>query len=313
MPREARISLPGEIHHVMSRGIGTLLLFRDDWDRECFLTKVEQVISESDCECYGFALMGNHYHLILRPNSVSISNIMQRINGSYARNYNIKYGRNGYVFGDRFKSTVAQEYWYIRELIRYVHLNPIRANICSDINELAEYPWTGHASLMGSKKRSLVSVHNVLEKFGDRLSIAREHYLDWVRSAKNITVNDWYTEIRPFHPENPEEEKLFHEKRVKGSIDFVRKTINHAKKSEIVLKDIINRPELPDLLKSICMKKQIPPEIIMKKGRQCVISEARAKFCKDAIEKYGYSVIKTAEFLMVNASTVSRLMKKRLV
>ncbi|KMQ52275.1 hypothetical protein CHISP_0956 [Chitinispirillum alkaliphilum] len=298
----------------MSRGLPELLLFRDNNDKKFLLTKIGEVITQSDCECYGFALMGTHYHLILRPKTVSLSLIMQRINTSYATYYNYKYRRSGHVFGERFKSTVAQEYWYIRELIRYVNLNPVRGKICSDLDELVRYPWASHATVMGHSKHSWVSTHNILSRFGDDITAARECYLDWMSSGRGVKKNDWYAKKPAFMPVSEEEEKLFTDTRVKGSADFIRKALEYARKSkEILLKDITNRPELPDLLKSICLKKQIPPEMIMKRGRKCAVSQVRAEFCRKAIHLYGYTAVKTAEFLMINASSALRLSRKATV
>lgn len=111
----------------MSRGIDGMVLFRDDEGREKMCSLFGKVFTEGTCQCYAWVLMDNHYHLVIRPLNQTLQRLMRRINRSYAKYYNRKYNRRGYVFQDRFKSVSTQEYWYLRELICYVHLNPLRA------------------------------------------------------------------------------------------------------------------------------------------------------------------------------------------
>ncbi|KMQ50800.1 transposase [Chitinispirillum alkaliphilum] len=312
MPREPRISLPGHIHHVMSHAVEGIDFFRDEGDMEYLLNKMGKVLKESDCECYGFALMGNHFHFILRPNSISLSNIMQRVNGSFATYYNRKYQRKGYVYRERFKSVLAQEYYYIRELIRYVHLNPLRANVCTSFPELAHYAWSGHACVMGHQKRDWVSVENILAKFSNEFQQARELYLEWMVKGNGVNADIWNSRGL-FAPANEEDVKLFNDKRVKGDAEYVRSALEHVKKTkDVLIKNIMNRPELPDLLNIFCKRIKIPPETIFKTGQKgkCGITYARSDFCKQAVYKYGYTLAKTADFLGINASSVLRLLRR---
>ena len=109
--------------------------------------------------------MSNHYHLLLRTNEEPLGIFMRKLNGTYAQYFRRKYKKNGYVFQDRDKSIVTQDQWYFEQLIGYVHLNPIRAKMCTNLNEFDIYPWTGHSVLVGKQKTRFQDTKSVLRQF----------------------------------------------------------------------------------------------------------------------------------------------------
>ena len=145
MPRKARLFFPGAIVHIMARGIDSCNIFIDDEDRTFFLALLESGLRKTGYRLYAWALMPNHYHLVVRTSDVPLEELMRGLNASFARYYAKKYCRNGYLFQDRYKSLVAQDQGYAEELVRYVHLNPVRAGVCKTLARLSSYPWSGHA------------------------------------------------------------------------------------------------------------------------------------------------------------------------
>jgi len=119
--------------------------------------------------------MSNHVHLLIKTNDVKLGKIMQRVLTGYALYFNRKYNRSGYVFQGRFKSTVCDEENYLLELVRYIHLNPLRANMVKNLKELACYPWSGHRVLLGKKKLAIQDKQEILARFG-----SRKEYLDFI-------------------------------------------------------------------------------------------------------------------------------------
>lgn len=128
-------------YHVMLRGNERKKIFRDSQDRLKFISILEKKQSETDLSFYAYCLMDNHIHLILRENNNEISLIMKGIATSYAMYFNIKYGRVGHVFQDRFKSEAVEDERYLMAVIRYVHFNPIKACM---VERPENYRWSSY-------------------------------------------------------------------------------------------------------------------------------------------------------------------------
>jgi putative transposase len=114
--------------------------------------RLGEILQETKTVCYAWALIPNHFHLLLRTAAVPISTVMRRLLTGYALWYNRRHRRHGHLFQNRFKSILCQEDVYFFELVRYIHLNPIRAGLVDDIDELGGYRYSGHSVLMGKVK-----------------------------------------------------------------------------------------------------------------------------------------------------------------
>ena len=120
----------------MARGIEGSKVFRSDTDRDNFLERLAKILQDTNTICYAWALIPNHFHLLFRTGSVPISTVMRRLLTGYALWYNRRHRRHGHLFQNRFKSILCQEDSYLLELVRYIHLNPIRAGLVKDVDEL---------------------------------------------------------------------------------------------------------------------------------------------------------------------------------
>ncbi len=176
MPRAARIDAPGALQHIICRGIERRSIFRDGDDRKDFITRLNRVVSESRTPCYAWALMTNHFHLLLRSGEVPISTVMRRLLTGYAIGFNRRHKRSGRLFQNRYKSVLCQEERYFLELVRYIHLNPIRAGLVSDLDDLDTYPCCGHGALMGRVVAPFQNTTAVLSQFSPKTTAAREQY-----------------------------------------------------------------------------------------------------------------------------------------
>ncbi|MFH1077415.1 MAG: transposase [Pseudomonadota bacterium] len=182
MPRVARIDTPGLLHHVIIRGIERRKIFSDNSDCENFINRLSVLLPETKTECYAWAFMPNHAHFLLRSGPQGIALLMRRLLTGYAVTYNKRHRRHGQLFQNRYKSIVCQEDGYLLELVRYIHLNPLRAKIVTDLWELDKYAYSGHSALMG-KKREWQEVEYVLGYFGKRLGDARKKYRSYVEKG----------------------------------------------------------------------------------------------------------------------------------
>jgi putative transposase len=109
MPRKARIDAPGALHHIICRGIEQRKIFDDDADRDNFLQRLAMILKETSTPCYAWALIPNHFHLLLRTGKVPISTVMRRLLTGYAVSFNRRHRRYGHLFQNRFKSILCQE------------------------------------------------------------------------------------------------------------------------------------------------------------------------------------------------------------
>jgi REP element-mobilizing transposase RayT len=156
MPRQPRLDAPGVLQHVMARGIERRKIFWDDKDRTFFLERLAVILEETQTQCYAWALIPNHFHLLLRTGLTPLSTVMRRLMTGYAVTFNIRHRRSGHLFQNRYKSVICEEDPYLLELIRYIHLNPLRAKLVEDLKALDKYPWSGHSAILGSRKNPLI-------------------------------------------------------------------------------------------------------------------------------------------------------------
>jgi REP element-mobilizing transposase RayT len=146
MPRRARIDAPGALQHIIGRGIQRCRIYRDDSDRQDFLSRLGQILRETRTTCYAWALMPNHFHLLLRTGDVPISTVTKRLLTGYAVRFNRRHRRWGHLFQNRYKSILCQEDAYLLGLVRYIHLNPLRAKLVLSMGDLDRYEFAGMGS-----------------------------------------------------------------------------------------------------------------------------------------------------------------------
>jgi REP element-mobilizing transposase RayT len=165
MPRQARLDAPGVLQHVMARGIERGRIFSDEKDYRFFVKRLGDLIGATDIHCYAWVLIPNHFHLLLRTGPTSLSTLMRRLMTSYAVYYNRRHQRLGHLFQNRYKSLICEEDPYFLELVRYIHLNPLRSGLVKNLEGLERYPWCGYGVLMGRHKNSWQQIDEVLGQF----------------------------------------------------------------------------------------------------------------------------------------------------
>lgn len=191
MPRKARLFVAGAVYHVMSRCLDHCRLFSDDEDRAYFVSLLDIYLQRTNTRCYAWVLMRNHYHLLIRCSDHELWELMKPLNMRYAQYHQKKTHRRGALFMDRYKSIVTQDQNYVQELVRYVHLNPIRAGICANMEELKSYAWSGHGALIGKQHRRFQDTTAVLRRFGHNKKSARLEYCRYLdKGLKESATED---------------------------------------------------------------------------------------------------------------------------
>lgn len=237
MPRQARIDAPGALHHIILRGIERTAIFSDDRDRKNFLKRLSGLLTETQTPCYAWALMSNHVHLLLRTGKVGIASIMRRLLTGYAVSFNKRHRRHGHLFQNRYKSILCEENRYLRQLVIYIHLNPLRAGAVEGVASLKEYPFTGHSALMGRVDRPWQDTEDVLAVFGRSISEARRnlqrHVVKWSHKGRCpeltggglIRSAGGWSAVKEAYREGI---RLASDERLLGSSEFVESTLKAA-------------------------------------------------------------------------------------
>jgi len=164
----------------MIRGIERKYIFRDSRDRDNFVERLGSIVKETNTSCFAWALLSNHVHILLRSGSYPVSTVMGRLLTGYAVSFNRRHKRHGQLFQNRYKSILCQEDPYLLELVRYIHLNPLRANIVDNYSGLGSYKYCGHSYILGSNRNDWQDVEYVLGYFGKKRKIAQRRYMEHV-------------------------------------------------------------------------------------------------------------------------------------
>ena len=218
MPRQARLDAPGALQHVMARGIERRKIFLDDKDRTSFLERLALILEETQTQCYAWALIPNHFHILLRIGTTPLSTVMRRLMTGYAVTFNIRHRRSGHLFQNRYKSVVCEEDTYLLELTRYIHLNPLRAKLVEDLKSLDKYQWAGHSAILGRRKNPLIPA---LEKEVPSAEGGLSFSLSSGKGKKQNPVNP----VKPV-----KKEKSLAEKTVEDVLQFFGKSLKEARR-----------------------------------------------------------------------------------
>lgn len=181
MARQLRIEFSGAFYHITSRGNLRERIFYDDKDRERFQDILKRTKERYGYLLHAYALMDNHYHLLIETPKTNISQIMQNINTSYTVYINKKYQRNGHLFQGRFKGIIVNKDEYLLTLSRYIHLNPVRAKI---VENPEDYRWTSYRAYIDkSIKGSLVCTSDTLSYFSKTRGNQADQYKAFVKAG----------------------------------------------------------------------------------------------------------------------------------
>jgi REP element-mobilizing transposase RayT len=302
MPRGARIDIAGILQHVMVRGIEKRNIFNDDRDRFLFLDRLSQLLLKTETKCLAWAFLDNHAHLLLLPTKAKLAELMRRLLTAYAVTFNLRHHRSGHLFQNRYKSIVCDEDEYLLELVRYIHLNPLRAGLVTSIDQLDAYKWSGHSVIMGNKVLSGQEVDEVLRFFDLREKSARAKYHQYVGEGialgkRNELVGGGLK--RYLHFSGSQDFQAF-DQRILGSGEFVEELWK-----EIELPQLLTpAPPLEDIIGAVADAFGIESAAMQNPGRKKKISEARGVCCYIATDKFGCSGAAVARALKITRAGV---------
>lgn len=180
MTSPARIWYPNAIYHITARGNRRNDIFKDDEDFQVYLIIIQAAIEhfEKQFEIISYCLMDNHIHILLKTKERYLKDFVSRINSIYAKFFNKKYKYIGHLYQDRYFSEIIQSDSQLLKTSRYIHLNPIRANM---VEKPEDYKWSSYSMYIGKKKEKLITTKEVLSYF--RKGNERELYKKFVESV----------------------------------------------------------------------------------------------------------------------------------
>lgn len=304
MPRTPRLDIPHLLHHVIIRGIERCDIFRDEEDRRRFLSRLALLLRETSTHCYAWALMRNHVHLLLMPTNTPLSSLMRRLLTSYAVVYNRKYNRSGHLFQNRYKSILCEDEPYFLELVRYIHLNPVRAGAVATVEALADYPWSGHAVVMGEQEFQQ-DVVAVLERFGTSAAAAREAYLRFVADGVELGRQEKLVGggLRRSQPEAVEggDEIVSFDARILGGGGFVEQIqarIDDPTQCQLKI-------PLPEVVRKLAEFFQVDQATLLRPTKIRHLAEIRGIICYYAVRELGYKGIEVGRYLHLGPTGVT--------
>ncbi len=196
MARKPRIHFRGALYHVISRGNQRQTIFRDDADRRRYLELLNHYRARYQFQLRAYVLMANHTHLLMEVGKYPLAKIMQGLQQSYTLYFNRKYKLVGHLFQGRYKAILCDRDAYLPELVRYIHLNPVRSKMVSDPGD---YLWSSHRDYLNSgtaRAATMVQSEWILEQFGPNIAQARRLYAAFVLEGIGSGHRDDFYDVK---------------------------------------------------------------------------------------------------------------------
>ena len=315
MPRLARLDAPGVLHHVMGRGIERRRIFLSKADRNDFIDRLAVLAQEGLMDIYAWTLMPNHFHLLCKTQNRPLASSMRKILTGYVVNFNRRHRRHGHLFQNRYKSIVCQEDLYLKELVRYIHLNLLRSALVKDLRELERCPWSGHSALTGRVERKWQDTEYVLSFFGPGRN-RRRHYQQYLEQGLSQgqrpelvggglvrSLGGW-SEVLALRRRG---QRAASDQRILGDSDFVQEVISGL--DDLVKRNLRlsgQRIGIDGLAKKACEKYGISLAELRSGSRRHDVVKARGAISWIGIRELGYSGAEVARYLGVTNSCVTR-------
>ncbi|MBD3278652.1 MAG: hypothetical protein GF388_10150 [Candidatus Aegiribacteria sp.] len=312
MGRISRLDWKDSVHHVMTRGIEKRRIFEDDEDRLRFIDRLSKCINETDVTIYAWALMPNHMHYLIRTGRKPLSKFMHKLLTGHAVYFNKKYDRSGHLFQNRYKSILVQSNRYMLGLVRYIHLNPLNSNLLESMEELDEYPWTGHSCIMETYSNPWQDTSSVLNLFSGHKRTKIKQYrnfllekVDSESSENEIYENGSYLMGSAGLLKSGDNKSSSGEKaqyRILGDYDFAMEVYHRMRFNDrCKLRDRnMDRRSIEVLISYVEDKYNISKTALRSSSKRKVVSNARSLICYVMIEILGMKYVDCGNLLNIS-------------
>jgi REP element-mobilizing transposase RayT len=276
---------------------------------------------ETDTAIYAWALLDNHAHILLRSGPFGLPAFMRRLLTGYAVSFNLRHRRHGHLFQNRYKSIVCEEDPYFRELVRYIHLNPLRAGRVNNLTELERFPWCGHKGLMGKTKSEWQDHDYVLRWFGQKASEARRNYrrfvFDGVAQGRRpdlvggglVRSQGGWSAVKAMRRLGFMEKG---DERILGSGEFVQTMTRQAEENvKHQFSSEEERREAFRLIQTVCEQKQVSIKALRSGSRIREVSRVRSYLSEKLVNEFGFSLAETARQLGVSTAAIANSQRRK--
>ena len=284
MSRKPRLHVPGGLYHIVLRGNARQSVFFNAADRHYFYELLAEGVTRFGYRVHAFCLMTNHLHLALQMGEQALSSGMQNLSFRYTRYLNSRLKRVGHVFQGRFKAYLVDEDRYGLALVRYIHLNPVRAKM---VKTPQAYAWSSHRAYLGTEDLPWLTTHWVLGQFAARAVLARQRFGEFVASG----LRDGHSEI--FYGGEADN-------RIVGNEDFLNQVIPE---NEIPIRPI----PLTDIVAYVCRRSGFSEERLRAAGKGRDAAQLRTLVAWLAIRSRSCSLTEVATHFSRSPSTLSHL------
>ena len=320
MPRQARLDFPGTLHHVICRGIEKQNIVSDDYDLNNFVRRLGNIADGTQTSIYAWALMTNHAHILLRSGPQGLSDFMRKLMTGYAVSYNRRHNRHGYLFQNRYKSIICEEENYLLELVRYIHLNPLRVGLAHTMDELDAYLYSGHSVIMGRSDHKWQDREYVLRLFGDKEGRAKKEYWRFVEGGIGrgqrpelvggglVRSQGGWSQVVSMRSRGLAEKA---DERILGSRDFVEKIVAEAEerqKRQLIGISALRKVE--NTIRTMCNEEGVNESELRGGSRRRQTSRLRRRIACELVERYGIPMATVARETGVTTTAFSKMMTK---
>ncbi len=283
MPRKPRLHVPGAFYHVTLRGNHRQDIFFTPQDRELLDQIVGEVLERFAARAHAFCWMTNHAHLLIQVADTPLGRIMMRVAGQYARKVQRRFCTTGHLFEQRYHSVLVDADEYLLELVRYIHLNPVRAHM---VGHPDDYAWSSHANYLGSRVTSWVTTSFALSMLHPDPAYATDAYRRFVDHEVGKSHSS------PLIDRNP------NDVRVLGSDQFLGKSLMTGWRPR-------SRKSLDEIIDEACREFSVSREELESPSRQRRLSRVRAWVAHQAVEQRITSLAQVARAFHRDASSLS--------
>jgi REP element-mobilizing transposase RayT len=304
----------------MVRGLERRAIFKDDADRADFVARLAALAEQGALTVSAWAVMPNHVHLLIRTGSRPLPRSMRSLLTGYAGAFNRRHKRVGHLVQNRYKSIVVEEEPYLLELVRYLHLNPLRAKLLPDLRTLDRYPWTGHSALLGTVPRPWQETQTILVQFGPTPRRALRAYRAFVaagipqgrrpdlQGGGLLRSAGGWEAVAALRRGR---EAYLGDERVLGGSTFVEQLQAEAERTTDAWRHIRARcPELGLLLDRVAARAGLPPTAVLGAGRGRAVVRARDGLAYLWVAVFGQSGAALARTLGIQAVSVYRAARR---